>query len=318
LSRNANASRNRAGRLAHKLRRRLDLRAWLQRHGRELHRWWPARLSNPIFVIGAPRSGTTILGRILGQAPELLYLNEPRYIWTALDPALDAWAYRYPVEQGRMSWSATDATPDQRRRLSQWLALERFAAGKRLLVEKMPENSFRAGWLSALFPQARFIHIIRDGRDAALSLEAALARWFPPGHWESSRHYGFFAEYAAARLDLAPRLAAIPAAGRNYPRCLLAWLCYLLAAREAGATLGPARYLELRYEALIQDPEAALAPLFRFLGAETPPVVRQYAHQTLHPDSLGKADPDPALTEAIAGDMLRELGYLYHAPTYAG
>jgi hypothetical protein len=281
----------------------------LQRNGWRLHPWWPGRLADPVFVAGAPRSGTTVFGQILGQAPDLLAINEARYIWTALDPALDVWAYRYPVDQGRLCWSAADVTPAVARRLAQWLALELFASQRRRLVEKMPENIFRLPWLAAIFPQARFIHLIRDGRDVALSLEAALDRWFPAGYWQASRHYTFYQEYAAGRADLAGRLAAIPQGGRNYPRCLLVWLCSVVAGRAAGQALGPERYFELRYETLIEQPAEALAAVGSFIGQPIPAEVGRFAQNTLRPDSLGKADPDPDLTAAIAGDMLEELGY---------
>jgi hypothetical protein len=101
-----------ARRLTRGWRRRANPYAWLQGHGRSLHRWWPGRLADPIFVIGAPRSGTTILGQILSQAPGLHYIYEARYIWTALDPALDAWGYQYPIEQVRLCgwrWSVSPA-----------------------------------------------------------------------------------------------------------------------------------------------------------------------------------------------------------------
>jgi hypothetical protein len=58
-----------------------------------LHRYWPGRIENPVFIVGCPRSGTTILGQILGQTPSFFYLNEPRYIWCHVRPELDIWAY---------------------------------------------------------------------------------------------------------------------------------------------------------------------------------------------------------------------------------
>jgi hypothetical protein len=275
-----------------------------------LHRYWPGQVWAPVFVVGCPRSGTTVFGQLLGQWPGVLYLNEPRYLWCQAEPRLDIWAYRYPIEQGVLSWGAADGDARLANRLRRWFHLELFAGHQRCLVEKSPENVFRMLWLNQVFPEARFVHLIRHGRDVALSLRDALKRWFPAGYWEASRHFGIFRDYASGKPDLQASLACIPENTDNYARALFVWLCSVKEGRRAGSLLGPGQYCEVRYEALVAEPERELGRLFQFLQAEGPVdgAIRQ-AGDVLRAASVGKADPDQALTRAIAGDLLDELGY---------
>jgi len=231
-----------------------------------------------------------------------------------VNPRLDIWAYRNPISEGVLYWDANDLNLQDSVSLARWFHLELHMRRRRRLIEKMPEHVFRLRWLSAMFPTAKFIHVIRHGRDVALSLAEALTRWFPRGYWESSRHYGIFREYAAQRPGLSRKLRYIAESADNYPRGLFVWLCSVTEGRQAGCELGPDRYMELRYEVLVSNAEHELRRVFDFLDERWVPSVFDYANQVLRMDSLDKPDPDPALTRAIAGDLLDELGY-ESAPT---
>ena len=113
------------------------------------------RLERPVFIIGAARSGTTFLGDCIGRIPEITYHHEPpatkaagRYVYERL------WGYR------RSRWFF--------RLVYSWLVrVER--DGDLRFSEKTPTNIFLIPFLARAFPDAQFIHIIRDGRDAASS-----------------------------------------------------------------------------------------------------------------------------------------------------
>src|SRR6516165_8061861 len=113
------------------------------------------RLHRPIFIIGAPRSGTTFLGDCIGRMPEVSYHCEPRLTKALTGRVYDrSWSERRSAQVFRMSYSALVVT-----------ALH----GGRRFADKTPENSFLVPFLAATFPAAQFVHIIRDGRDAAVS-----------------------------------------------------------------------------------------------------------------------------------------------------
>src|SRR5687768_7444339 len=110
----------------------------------------------PVFIVGCGRSGTTALGRLLGDHPDVRYLNEPRKIWR-IDPRTD-------VGTGEATSQASLDLYD----IEQPVRAEiRKAMFKRVppegrLVEKTPVNSYRIDYLRALFPNGRFLHLLRN------------------------------------------------------------------------------------------------------------------------------------------------------------
>ncbi|MBA3655049.1 MAG: sulfotransferase [Actinobacteria bacterium] len=101
--------------------------------------------------------------------------------------------------------------------------------GKRRWGDKSPRYTLHLPFLDALFPECQVIHVIRDGRDVVSSHRE---RW------------GYASAYKATAK----------------------WQRYIEAARAAGRNLGPARFAEVRYEALVADPEPELRRLLEFLG----------------------------------------------------
>src|SRR2546429_582728 len=113
------------------------------------------RLHRPIFIIGAPRSGTTFLGSCLGRMPEVSYHFEPRLTKAAARCVYDgSWTERRCAAVFRGFYSA--------------MLLAGLDGGRRF-AEKNPENGFVVPFLAESMPDAQFVHIIRDGRDAAVS-----------------------------------------------------------------------------------------------------------------------------------------------------
>jgi hypothetical protein len=168
--------------------------------------------------------------------------------------------------------------------------------GKSRYGDKMPGYVVRVALLARLFPEAKFIHIIRDGRDVALSLTDL---------WFAKRGLGAAALFWKRRVEL---------------------------GRAAGSRLEPRRYREVRYEDLIADPQPVVRGLCDFADLAFEPamleffqrgdeVVTRTGDPSLHqrlllPPTLGLRDwrsqmdgNDVLLFEALAGDLLVELGY---------
>jgi hypothetical protein len=152
--------------------------------------------------------------------------------------------------------------------------------------------------LDRLFPDARFVHLIRDGRDAALSF-LAMPRGIVTETW------------------MHPRTAADFACQ---------WGTEVAAARRLGRR-ARGRYLEVRYEDLVADVEGVLRRICGFAGLEYEPSMADYAgnvdvsakpHQQrlMQPPTTGVRDwrtqmarSDVQAFEDVAGDLLRDLGY---------
>jgi len=124
-------------------------------------RWEASMMSeiNCIFVVGAPRSGTTILAEVLGRHPQIADFYEPYYIWD------------YRLGSGEDD-QRTAAMADQANIGFIRREFELFARKSRkpIVVEKSPENCFRVPYVRAVFPEAKWIHILRDGRDSVESI----------------------------------------------------------------------------------------------------------------------------------------------------
>ncbi|MCY2990263.1 MAG: tetratricopeptide repeat protein [Planctomycetota bacterium] len=127
----------------------------------------------PVFIVGLPRSGTTLTEQILASHPQVHGAGELSLVRESFEslPAATGWDAT-PVECVARLASADEATTAQVLRDLAQRHLERLRTlgGDALrIVDKMPDNYVYLGWIVSMFPQARIIHCRRDVRDVALS-----------------------------------------------------------------------------------------------------------------------------------------------------
>ncbi len=194
--------------------------------------------ARPIFVGGAGRSGTTLFRAMLHAHPKLHAPPELRWV-PSIAELFDDWdvALR-PV-------LSDVGLPDDRPREAVRACLDTFLAGiappGTRLVEKTPHNLCHIAALSRIYPRARFVHVIRDGRAVAAS--RARQQWVDP------------------RSGLRPNHDENPLAAAGY------WASVLHQVRR-GLPFALGRVIEIRYEDLVADPESALRRVLTFLGEE--------------------------------------------------
>ena len=242
-----------------------------------------------VFVVGSPRSGTTFLARAIGSLPGFVDLGEVAPLKAAI-PELAA----LPEEEGA-------------RRIRHTLTLTRRLGlvGSLRAVEQTPESAFVVRAAARAFPQALFLHIIRDGRDVVCSLlERGWLSAGRAGEDDAGLPYG-----AGPRFWVEPERAEEFRAASDARRAAWAWRRYVTAARQ-----GPAeRLYELRYEVLSADPGSVAQDLAAFLDA--PREILADALRAAHGSSVGRwtreLSPEQlADVEEECGALLRELGYL--------
>jgi tetratricopeptide (TPR) repeat protein len=170
----------------------------------------------PIFIVGMPRSGTSLVEQILSSHPEVHGAGE----LTTLDELLGPAPIRVPARAQRQPWLETLRALGGEYRARVWKA----GVEAQFVVDKMPENYRYLGLLPLMIPNARIIHVRRDPLDTCFSCYATP---FALGH-----EYSF---------DLGTL-------GRRYLR-------YQRIMDHWSAVLPPGRILEVRYEALVADPE---------------------------------------------------------------
>lgn len=283
---------------------------------------------NPfMFVVGCPRSGTTLLQRMLDAHPQLALANDTHFIPRTIEKVLPA-ALRDPLLAARPEAAraliefARSYRRFKRLELPDAVVQDAAAAsatyvefvsalytayarlrGKPLGGEKTPDYVKHVRLLHALFPGARTLHIIRDGRDVALSTL----------QWAN-------AERGPGKLEL----------WREEPVAVAAlwWRWQVSTGRRDGAALAPDRYREVRYEHLVQQPTVVLREIAEFVQLPFAPEMAAFsAGKEQHaPELSAKKAWRPAtpglrswrdqmdgrsqeLFEALAGDLLAELGY---------
>ena len=287
------------------------------------------RVNPYVFVVGAPRSGTTLLQRMLNHHPALAVANDTHFIPWAIagsdqgDPEMTddlprrVFGYRR-FFRFEMPEASVEAAANGASRYSDFVARLYDEYGrlrnKRLAGEKTPEYVCHIPLLHRLFPRARFIHIVRDGRDAALSVLKWAVKDRPPDETGSNlrgpaRHPLWEDEPLAATA--------------------LWWSDMVLEGAVAGEGLGPELYRQVRYEDLVAAPEATIGALARFLDLSDAPEMVKYYEDKQNRRVVGKsakkawlpATPglrnwrtemstgDAALFEELAGEALVRFGY---------
>jgi Sulfotransferase family len=201
-----------------------------------------------VFLIGSSRSGTTWLQRMLGNHPEIASPQESDLFSRYVPALFSIWQSQLPGshdEWARMRYKGLPALLTREEfigTIRDWSEdiYQAPLAGKpsaRIILDKNPEYSLSIRPIREIFPAAKFIHLIRDGRDVAVSLRRIAAGW---GNW------------------WAP--SGVAAAARR-------WRDYVHGGRAAADA--PGRYLELRYEDLTSGSGAVvLKRAFEFCGTQ--------------------------------------------------
>lgn len=240
-----------------------------------------------VFVIGSPRSGTTFLAGAIGSLPGFVDLGEVATVKAAV-PEL------------------SDLAPEEAaRRLRRILSFARRVGlvGTVRGVEQTPELAHLAHVLPLAYPEARVVHIIRDGRDVVCSLLEK--PWLRPQQARADDAGVAYGSYA--RFWVEPERREEFETASDVRRAAWAWRRYVTAARDAQ----PAA-LELRYEELAANPASVAHKLAPHLDAPEDALTSALAraHGTSvgrYRDDLGAEQLNDVLAEA--GALLCELGY---------
>jgi protein-tyrosine sulfotransferase len=231
--------------------RMLGYRRYWQIHSPFVHT--ASRSAELIIIGGAARSGTTLLRTILGRHPLIASGPETTVFLSRVSSPEDIGA--------RLGWDA--------HQIERWLHQSRSQAefikrvqremrersGRPLWAEKTPANVRRLRFIRKNFPDAKLVHIVRDGRDVVCSLR----------------------QKPFAKLDNVPRDSVAAAA-----RCGAMWRRDVLAGlRQDHDPL----YYQLHYERLVQAPEEQLRALISFLGV-------RWDDSLLRPTGEGKEEDE--------------------------
>jgi hypothetical protein len=211
----------------------------------------------PIFILGCGRSGTTILGTVLARHPAVTYLNERRDLWAIAYPMTDIWSRRAESRGGKLVMTAHDEVPGQSTRLKRLFMWQTIRSRRPVLVEKLPINNFRLSFLRTVFPDARYIHILRNGAEVARSIERE-AIWYT----KFGYRWKLLSQYAQSRQET---LALPDFCADDFEKGLLEWRLSLDALYSSMNGLTADRFLEITYADLVELPRRTTTRIVDFL-----------------------------------------------------
>jgi len=245
------------------------------------------KVEKPIFVVGTGRSGTTMLQDILSRHHAVAWLPKEvsdrfphrltliRALMEALDYPVAGRLLRQRLNPGECYgfWEyyckgfstpcrdllAADVTQKNRERLQ--YALERVLTQKRARLLVKVTGWPRVGFLSEVFPNARFVHILRDGRAVASSLMSVpwWWGWRGPENWR----WGPLSPEDRADWERSDRSFVVLAG--------IQWKILVDAMEKAKEQAAGDGFLDLRYEDICADPISAFKHIVKFCDLEWTP-----------------------------------------------
>jgi hypothetical protein len=281
------------------------------------------------FVAGEMRSGTSWFRRTVSAHPEIVCGHEGSFFGRDYDQE-EIPVYAGPVssltralavsEELRiwhgLAWNQwADSYEEDLRNLtrlsiSYFLAKEVARTGKRIVGDKSPQHTANLDEIHEIYPNARVIHIVRDGRDVAIS---AMHHWW---RLAQDRAGGFF-ELTPEELEIRDAYLedreGFLASGRSIftedrlGQLARRWSYRVGKAHRDGTALYGERYLEIRYEDLLRDPSTNLRRVFELLRARRgDPIIerciRAGSFERVASRRQGEEDSGSFFRKGVAGD----------------
>lgn len=273
------------------------------------------RVEKPIFILGTGRSGTTILGIVMSMHKQIGFLNEPKALWHAIYPYEDViGSYSRGVGHYRLgAQEATDAVCQSAHRL---FGAYLTAVASRRVLDKYPELIFRVPFVRAIFPDARFIFLVRNGWDTCRSIEQWSSREGMAVEQEThdwwganNRKWNLLLEQVV-RTDpaFAGIVEQVAKMTDHKDMAIVEWIAVMRQGQRLLNELPDCVHM-VRYEDMVSKPEASLAELLKF--CELPPDEKflSYARQTLSPASPKPPFPVHLVLQPLFAETMIAMGY---------
>lgn len=261
-----------------------------------------------VFVIGAPRSGTTWLQRMIESHPDVASVPFELTVFSRyLAPLVKGYELEETaLKEGR--WRQGLAALYERPEFDEFVrqgidtVYAKVLSARpeaTILLDKHPGYCHHLHLIERYLPGSRFIHIIRDGREVAVSMLSAQKRM------------GFGAD--------------------TIQGCAVEWRTSIADARTHGQRIGNERYLEIRYEDLVERTQEGLSDIFTFCGLEASAawLAEVASNNHISEKAVSRGDPEMQrlrsnsgrswptkldlkqryLFHRSAGELLIELGY---------
>ena len=246
------------------------------------------KITAPIYILGAGRSGTTVLGVLLSMHPHVGFLNEPKALWHSALGGGEDLIGSFDKGPARYRLSKEDISPKAVTALHRIYGAYLRITGTCRVVDKYPELVFRIPMVKAIFPDSKFIFISRNGWDTCSSIEHWSARLGVQHSGEvhdwwgvDSRKWSFLVEQIVPEhADLAPYKSQMMEWKQQTDRAVVEWIVTMREGLNCVAT-DPHNFLHVPYEEMCSAPEIWMNRISVFAGFPTDKTFCKYARQKL-------------------------------------
>ena len=273
------------------------------------------KVDRPVFILGTGRSGTTMLGILLSMHRQVGFLNEPKALWHSIYPDEDVIG-SYSRGEAHYRLSAAQVTSKVKRNAHRLFGAYLSAVFSPRLVDKYPELVFRVPFVREIFPDARFILLVRNGWDTCASIEKWSQRLGKQVGMEAHDWWGVDQRkwklmlreliepdaYFAGVLDVVSNLT------QHTDMAAVEWIVTmregLRRMRENGDSL-----MMVRYEDMVENPREVLGNIARFAELSDDETYLRYGKAVLHPAPRHAEFAMHPLLRPLFDETMQALGY---------
>jgi len=296
------------------------INSWLMKHfchiaSAETSAGVKDKVDRPLFILGTGRSGTTILGKILSMHREVGWLNEPKLFWHVACHYEDLNG-NYTNQPARYRLFEEDAGEATRIAIRNLYAHYLRSTRNSRVLDKYPELIFRVPFIKRIFPDARFLLLVRNGYDTCRSI----AQWSAThgdthnggavDWWGTEdRKWSYLVDQLVKNdPELKPYAEAIAGFSDQTARAAVEWD---LSMREGLKlqSLYPDDVMSVRYEALTSSPRSCVQRILEFSDLADDQTVLDYAENVLRPVRKKGPIALPSIISQSFETTMHGLGY---------
>ncbi|MFZ5802109.1 MAG: sulfotransferase family protein [Candidatus Omnitrophota bacterium] len=269
----------------------------------------------PIYIVGMGRSGSTVLGTVLSMHRDVVFLNEPKALWHLIHSGEDLLG-SYSSEDGKYRLSGEEVTNAQRIAIRKMYSLYLSITNGKRIIDKYPEMIFRTAFICELFPDAKFIFLIRNGWAVCNSVQQWSERF---SQWYNGHRYDWwgkdFRKWNLIIEQLLPEHADLIEHKEEICKFTnqanMAAVEWIITMHEGLSLLKryPGKVMLVRYEALTKNSSESLTEIMEKLQLSHDSAVIKYAQEVLRKDLTPKPFSLPKFLEKEFLELMREFKY---------
>jgi Sulfotransferase family len=287
------------------------------------------KVKNPIFIIGCPRSGTTLLFTVLRSSTQLWSSpDESHYVWEKFladkrDPMFSMYLQAEDFSDGDREYIENKYAEythhgSLMRKITKHVFLNRFknnlapfflmwrkyvsflkslSQADYRVIDKTPPNTYRVDYLAKTFPDAKFIYLTRNG---ASNISSLIEGWKSEGRFSFA--FRQFYDYNS-QINIKGYKGKVwkftnPPGWQNYLNktleevCAFQWLSAHKYSQEAFQKMSTSRWMPVKYEDLTSNPEKVLQEICHFLDLDFDGSIKQHSQKLPVVSTSTKPAPD--------------------------